>query len=125
LGRLPKRLQWRAELDREHQLTQDLAGSRSNQRCADQYCAIAICHDLEGAPVKIVDVAARGLGRVGARSDDVDTSGPRKEHGIGGITMFFELLTPTYHIPITIDSPTQGVFLCVPRCSSTLVRARG
>jgi hypothetical protein len=35
---------------------QDLAGSRGNQRCADPYCAIAICHELEGAPVKIVDV---------------------------------------------------------------------
>jgi hypothetical protein len=39
--------------------------------------------------------------------------------------MFLEVLSQTYHIPITIDSPLRGVFPCIPRCSSHSFLSRG
>ena len=65
-------LQRSTELDRQHQLAEDLARSRRDERRADQHAALAIGDQLDRAPVKIVDVATRGLGRIGAGDDDVD-----------------------------------------------------
>ena len=60
-----KCVQRRSELDRQHQLAEDLARSRRDERCADQDAAVAIGNELECAPVKIVDVATHALGRIG------------------------------------------------------------
>ena len=65
------------QFDREHQLAHDLARTRSDQRRADQHPALAVADQLERAPVEVVDVAARGLGRIGAGDDDVDASRAR------------------------------------------------
>ena len=48
-----------------------------DQRRADQHAALAVADQLERAAVKVVDVAARGLGRIGAGDDDVDASRAR------------------------------------------------
>ena len=69
-----ERLQRSAQLDRQHELAHDLARTRSDQRRADQHPALAVADQLERAAVKVVDVAARGLGRIGGGDDDVDAS---------------------------------------------------
>ena len=70
-------LQRRPQLDREHELADDLPCTRCDQRRANQHAALAVRDQLERASMEIVDVAARGLCRVGAGDGDVDTSGPR------------------------------------------------
>jgi hypothetical protein len=45
-----QRVQRRSELDRQHQLAEDLARSRRDERCADQDAAVAIGNELECAP---------------------------------------------------------------------------
>ena len=86
-----ERLQRSAQLDRQHELADDLAGARRDQRRADQHPALAVGDQLERAAVKVVDVAARGLRRVGGRDDDVDAArargglrqADRRDFGIG------------------------------------------
>src|SRR4030095_6506516 len=60
------------ELDRQHELAEDLAGARRDQRRADERAAPAIADELDRAAMKIVDVAAGGLGRIRRGDDDVD-----------------------------------------------------
>src|SRR5262249_33768971 len=69
-----ERLHRRAELDREHELAQDLARTRRDQCRADQRPALAVADQLERAAVKVMDVASCRLGRVGAGDDDIDAS---------------------------------------------------
>ena len=73
-----ERVQRRAQLDREHEFAQDLAGTRRDQRRADQHAALAVGDQLERAAVKVMDVAARGLGRIGGGDDDVDAFRARR-----------------------------------------------
>src|SRR5690348_15914266 len=54
----------RAQLDRENELPQDLAGTRAHDRRADESSALAVRDQLERAPVKVVDVPSRGLGGI-------------------------------------------------------------
>src|SRR5215218_3980024 len=70
-------LQRNALLDREYELTHDLARTGADERGADQHSALGIGDELERAGVEIVDVASRGLGRIGAGHDDVDAARPR------------------------------------------------
>ena len=65
------------ELDREHELADVLACARSDEGRADEHSARSVGDQLERATVKVVDVAARGLSRIGAGDDDVDAFGPR------------------------------------------------
>ena len=50
-----ERLQRRAQLDRQHELAQDLARTRSDQRRADQHPALAVADQLQRAAVKVVE----------------------------------------------------------------------
>ena len=72
-----KRRQRRAQLDRQHEFPEDLARTRSDERCADQHAALAVGDQLDRATTKVVDVTARGLGRIGGGDDDVDASRAR------------------------------------------------
>src|SRR5262245_48379216 len=67
-----ERFERRTQLDRQHELAKDLTRSRRDKRCADQHSASPICDELECASVKIVDVAACGLGRISGGDDDVE-----------------------------------------------------
>src|SRR5207248_4242526 len=67
-----ERLQRSAQLDRQYELAQDLAGTRSDQGRADQDSALAIADQLERAAVKVMDVPSRGLSRVCFGDDDLD-----------------------------------------------------
>jgi hypothetical protein len=70
-------LQRRPQLDGEHELADDLACAGCDHCRADQHPALTIGDELERATVKVMDVAARGLSRIGAGDDAVDASGPR------------------------------------------------
>lgn len=61
-----ERLQRRPQLDREHKLAHDLAGTRRDQCRADEHAATAVGYQLHRAPVKVVNVASCGLIRIGA-----------------------------------------------------------
>ncbi len=65
-------LERRAQFDRQHELTQDLARARAHERRADQNPALAVGDELERAPVKVMDVPSRGLGGIGDGHGDVD-----------------------------------------------------
>src|SRR4051794_39340157 len=67
-----ERLQRRGQLDRQHELAQNLAGARRHERCADQHAALAVANQFERAAVKVMDVAARGLRRIRAGDNDVE-----------------------------------------------------
>ena len=62
------------QLDRQHELAHDLARARRDQGRAYQHAALAVGDQLERAPVKVMDVAARGLRRIGAGDDHLDAS---------------------------------------------------
>src|SRR5262245_20228135 len=72
-----KRLQWRAQLDRQHQLADYLASTRSDQGRTDQHSARSVAYQLERASMKVVYPASRGLGGISAGHDDVDAFGTR------------------------------------------------
>ena len=76
-----ERLQRDALLDREHELADDLARTRGDQGGADQHAAFAVGDQLERAAVEVVDVASRGLGRIGAGNGHVDASRARGRLG--------------------------------------------
>src|SRR3954462_15150389 len=67
-----ERIQGSAQLDCQDKLTHDLARARGHQSRADEDTALTIAHELERTPVKIVDVASRTLGGIGAGDDNVD-----------------------------------------------------
>src|SRR5262245_30589888 len=73
-----ERFQRSTELDRQHELAQDLTRTGSHQGRADQHTALAVGDQLQRATVKVMDVAARGLCRIGAGGDDIDPSGPSR-----------------------------------------------
>jgi hypothetical protein len=66
------------QLDRQHELAHYFARTRSDQGRADQHPALAVADQLERAPVEVVDVASRGLRRIGAGDDVVDASRARQ-----------------------------------------------
>ena len=63
-------LQRSARSDCQHELPDDFAGTRSDERCADQCAAVAIADELQYAPVEVVDIASRALGRIAALGRD-------------------------------------------------------
>ena len=65
------------ELDREHELADDLACARSDQRRADQHPALSIGDKLERATVKVMNVAARALGHF-HEADTIMARNPRR-----------------------------------------------
>ena len=62
----------RAHPHREHQLAEDLARPRRNQRGAHQHAALAVGDQLDRAAVEVVDVTARRLGRVRGRDHNLE-----------------------------------------------------
>src|SRR5262245_17120638 len=71
-----ERFQRSTELDRQHELAQNLSRTGSHQRRADQHAALTVGDQLDRATMKIMDVAARGFCRIGASGGDIDTSAP-------------------------------------------------
>jgi hypothetical protein len=72
-----ERLQRCLQLDREHELAHDLAGTRSDQGRADEHAALAVGDQLQRPSVEVMNMASRGLGRIGADDNDVDAFGAR------------------------------------------------
>src|SRR6266851_2338307 len=60
-----QRLDRRPHLQGQHQLAEDLARPRRHQRRADEHAPRAVGDQLQHSAVKVVDVAARRLTRVG------------------------------------------------------------
>src|SRR5262245_2478951 len=58
-------LQWSPELNRQHELAEDLACPRCDQRRADQHAALAVADQFERASMEVMNVAARGFGGIG------------------------------------------------------------
>src|SRR6476659_8507467 len=70
-----ERLQGRPQLDREHELANDLAGARRDQRGTDEHSALSVRDQLERSAVKVMDVAPGRLGRVRRGDGDVNAFG--------------------------------------------------
>src|SRR5215203_3959832 len=70
-----ERLQWDAQLDREHELADDLARTRTDQHRAYQHAARTVANQFECPLVEVMDRAPRRLARIGAGDDDIEASG--------------------------------------------------
>src|SRR4029078_12597803 len=69
-----ERVQRGAQLDREHELSHDLACTGRDHCRPAQYPARAIGDQLDRAPMKVVDVAPRGFGWILPCDDHVDAA---------------------------------------------------
>src|SRR4029453_1071484 len=64
VNHIGQHLQWSGQLDRQHELAEDLPRTRRDQGRADQDAALAIADQFDCASVEVMDVAARRLRRI-------------------------------------------------------------